>query len=587
MLPDNIELQPVVLLHLPLVRDTIDRLGIYSVVDKLLPRDPRSEVSDADCITVMIMNILMGRIALYRMDNWLDQVDTDILLWEGCPRECFGDVRLATALDHLFDQGTDEVLSAVVHSYLHSDEAPDVYSVHTDTTSLSLYGDYDIIPDMDAPTVTFGHSKAHRPDLKQVIFGMTLHGAVGMPMAASMLDGNTSDHDANRLQIAQLASMVRPDDEVTFVADCKLVDKHTIGQLLDEEFHFISLLPNTFTLRKQLIDTAHEQGHELLELARDPGRTKASPDRVYRGTSYECSFPVQDPHVPGKEGLRTERMRFLLIESSQLAAKFDNSLEDKLEREARRFDKAIKKSNKKPFSCHDDAAKKRDKLVKTLKLHRARVDVIAEEVTLKRSRPGRPRKGEEPPTETRYRLVLGELTADTDAIEQARLYARHFVLITDHLDEETWSDERVFAEYRKQHLIENHSGFRWIKSEAAVAPMFLKTPRRIAALGLVFVLALMVRNYLQFALRQRLFEVEERVPYYGNRPDTAKPTTEVLFDIFAGVMVNQVIEDGEIVERRLANLSDAARRVLELLDVAVEVFTRVREKPVVWVGGIP
>ena len=65
----------------------------------------------------------------------------------------------------------------------------------------------------------------------------------------------------------------------------------------------------------------------------------------------------------------------MLIESSQLAAKFDNSLEDKLEREERRFDKAVKKSNNKPFSCHDDAARMCDKLVKTLKLHHAHVDV--------------------------------------------------------------------------------------------------------------------------------------------------------------------------------------------------------------------
>ncbi len=69
MLPDNIELQPVVLHHLPLIRAIIDRLGIYDVVSDLLPRDPRSEVSDADCVIVMIMNILMGRVALYRMDS--------------------------------------------------------------------------------------------------------------------------------------------------------------------------------------------------------------------------------------------------------------------------------------------------------------------------------------------------------------------------------------------------------------------------------------------------------------------------------------------------------------------------------------
>jgi transposase len=408
-----------------------------------------------------------------------------------------------------------------------------------------------------------------------------------MPLVASMLDGNTSDHEANRGHIAQLASLVRPDDEVTFVADCKLVDKNTVGQLLDENFHFISLLPGTFAQRKQLIDTAHEQDIELMELAREPGRTKDKPDRVYRGTSYIQSFPVQDPHIVGNEGLRTERMRFLLVESSQLAAKFDSSLEGKLEREAKRFEKALQKTTKKPFSCHDDAAKSRDKLLKTLKLHCAKVDVVGKEVTLKRSRTGRPRKGEEPPTETQYRLVLCELTPDTDAIEQARLYARHFVLITDHIDKATWSDEQVFAEYRKQHIIENHSGFRWFKREAAVAPMFLKTPRRIAALCLVFVLALMVRNFLQFTLRQRLLEEDEMVPYYGRRPDTQKPTAEVVLNLFAGVQVVHVIVDGEVVERRLAHLGDAAHKVLRLLDIAVEVFTRVREKPMLWVGGIP
>jgi hypothetical protein len=83
-----------------------------------------------------------------------------------------------------------------------------------------------------------------------------------------------------------------------------------------------------------------------------------------------------------------------------------------------------------------------------------------------------------------------------------------------------------------------------------VAPMFLKTLRRIASLGLVFVLALMVRNYLQFMLRQRLLEEDEKVSYYGRRPPTQKPTAEVLLDLFAGVMVNHVIEDGVVVERR-------------------------------------
>ena len=40
MLPNNIELRPVVLRHLPLARAIINRLGIYRVVSELLPPDP-------------------------------------------------------------------------------------------------------------------------------------------------------------------------------------------------------------------------------------------------------------------------------------------------------------------------------------------------------------------------------------------------------------------------------------------------------------------------------------------------------------------------------------------------------------------
>ena len=39
--------------------------------------------------------------------------------------------------------------------------------LHTGTTSFSLVGDYSgSAPDGDAPHITYGYSKAHRPDLK-------------------------------------------------------------------------------------------------------------------------------------------------------------------------------------------------------------------------------------------------------------------------------------------------------------------------------------------------------------------------------------------------------------------------------------
>jgi hypothetical protein len=42
---------------------------------------------------------------------------------------------------------------------------------------------------------------------------------------------------------------------------------------------------------------------------------------------------------------------------------------------------------------------------------------------------------------------------------------------------------------------------RWLKGPAAVAPVFLETPTRRRALGLVLGLARMVRNFAQYHLR--------------------------------------------------------------------------------------
>jgi hypothetical protein len=117
MIPADLSFRPLGVQHFPLVREAMTRLGMLEVLDELFPKDPRSDVSDADCISVMVMNILQGRVALYRMDQWLSHYDLEVLLGEGTTAASFNDTRLGGTLDHLFDAGTDTVLSAVgIHS---------------------------------------------------------------------------------------------------------------------------------------------------------------------------------------------------------------------------------------------------------------------------------------------------------------------------------------------------------------------------------------------------------------------------------------------------------------------------------------
>ena len=239
-------LRPATVGHLPLVRHAIDALGIREVVDRLLPPDPRMDVSHGDCVTVMILCVLRGRIALYDMEEWLAGTDTDVLLWEGCQACAFHDDRLGLTLDHLFHRGTDFVFSEVAQGVLQMPEIGTEYTAHLDTTSVKLEGAYIEDPERPwptgAPRPARGFSKDLRPDLKQLIYGMTIHGPTRIPITFSVLDGNTADPKANRFQIESLAQLLPSEHEVTLVGDCKFVDAETLGRARASGFGYVSLV---------------------------------------------------------------------------------------------------------------------------------------------------------------------------------------------------------------------------------------------------------------------------------------------------------------------------------------------------------
>jgi len=148
------------------------------------------------------------------------------------------------------------------------------------------------------------------------------------------------------------------------------------------------------------------------------------------------------------------------------------------------------------------------------------------------------------------------------------------VLLTDHTDEALWTDTAILAEYKRQHLLEGATGFHWLKGPAAVAPLLLKTPARIRALGLVFLLALMVRNHLQFSLRRvREAQTDTILHPFTNKP-IQNPTTEVALAHFGGLStILQTSETSEV--RRIPPvLWPMARKILELLGYDEDVYAR-------------
>ena len=570
---DDLEIRSLPVGHLPVIRACLEKLGVFDALDEYLPRHPLAHASDGECLAVMVLNILSGRVALWRMDQRFEHIDLELLLGEDVESGWFHDNRLGRALDHIDAVGTDTLLSDIVLRYLGKGEAGP-FSVHLDHTSLSLYGVYDT---EQQPTPAHGFSKDHRPDLKQLVFGMSLHGAVGIPLTMSLHSGNTSDHVANRDHLSRLAELLPDPDEVTVVADCKLVDGETLGLLTGAGFHFVSLVPKTFGVRQSLVDQAWDVSSDVSDwpiLASKPGAKKADPQRHYRGRSFTGTFTLQmSPDAEDGSVGSDEDLRCLVVHSDALAARFDKALDGKVQRESKALAKTHRSVLAKEFACAADAQAAMVPLVKRLKWHTATVSVQQQEVVEKRARRGRPPKGAPLPPSRTVWLPKITLHRDEDAIAVARRRASCFVLVTD-WDEDEWSDERVLAEYRHQSIVEGHTGFRWLKGPAAVAPVFLETPTRIRALGFVFMVALMVRNFIQFTLRAEMKKRGRGVRHpFRKKPDD-NLTTEMALVWFDGVMTTFLRMPGTDWTRRPTKLSEHARDVLQLLGIDEEVFSR-------------
>lgn len=91
--------------------------------------------------------------------------------------------------------------------------------------------------------ITFGHSKDHRPDLKQLLYILTVTEDGGVPIYFTSASGNTSDDTTHQQTWDVLCQLVGRSDFL-YVADCKLAStenmtsrsRMNLGQLLHARF---------------------------------------------------------------------------------------------------------------------------------------------------------------------------------------------------------------------------------------------------------------------------------------------------------------------------------------------------------------
>jgi transposase len=427
--------------------------------------------------------------------------------------------------------------------------------VHFDTTSRSVWGEYQFAETQDLPfQMTYGYSKDKRPDLKQfVLSSLCVERAV--PIWGKPEDGNASDKTLNATLLSEITQRlacygVQPGAYI-YIADAALVTEDNLAALRDTLFS--TRLPATYSECGRVIaEAVADNGWEAVGVLAQTPPTKHRP-----GTCYKVA--------EGSVTLYGKAYRAVVVHSSSQDQRRQQHLQREIQASSATLEATVREATRQEYGCHADAEAAAAKL-RALQSAYHWVQVDVEE---------RPQYGPGRPSLTQPRRVKAlryglqaTLHERSEVIARTTQETGCFVLLTNvpTAGEMAHTARDVLQAYKEQHGIEQNFGF--LKDPLMVNSLFLKKPERIEALGLVLLLALLLWRLVERTLRVHVETTETPLPGWDKKA-TQKPTAFMMMTKFAAVTVIKVGLQRQLVRP----LSTVQQQYLRALGVPATYFT--------------
>ncbi len=538
---------------LPLTKYYMDKLGLYGIFDKYVPNKNGAEIAPAQVLCMMVMNIINASRPLYLMENWLEDY-LDGVTERRIEAGKYNDDRLARNLDWLFGADRNSMLADV------SKTAMDVYAlevdrIHNDTTSITFSGAYDN-PEEEAVKLKVGYNKDHRPDCKQIVFGLNITEDGHVPLSFQLYDGNRADVTTHRPNWEGLRKLLGKEDFI-YVADSKLCSLETLGSIAEHGGLFVTVMPRNYK-----------------EVVQFLGRVRA-------GEEIEWQHTYSTPNSRKKGAKNTYRIhagescrdgyRMLWVYSSNKKAQVEKSREHRLEKAEEKLQEAATKLNTRNLKTRAQIENKIATIL-TGCGELILVDIIEQKQTklvkVGRGRPGANSRYEER-EQLSYRL---QWRRDEEAIAKVRRTDGLFPLI----DNTTLEPIEVLQTYKKQPYLEKR--FHTSKSVLEVAPIFLKTPHRIEAMLFLYFIALMLVSLIERTIRKEMKrEKIDALPIRPSGLSTKAPTWNNLQLFFRNIHLAMVIQGKRVVMITVKGVSQLHAELLRLLKVPIQIYAKLKD----------
>lgn len=540
----------------PVVAHLLRRLRLQDFLDRFLPPASTGCPEKVPCsvtLTALVSHLLLARHPLYAIPDWFARRVPDHLGLSRADLPWLNDDRLGRAMERLFAADCASLLTSLV---LHTirEFAIDLAQLHNDSTTVTFSGDFAAqSPAQQAdrpPLITRGYNKDHRPDLKQLLYEVTVSADGAVPVHFKTHDGNTSDDETHIDTWSSLHALVGHADFL-YVADSKLCSHTNLGFIAGKHGRFLTVLPRTWketTWMEQYV-----QDHQVAwqEVRRDRRRRRGESDSVYEGFEY-----------PQRT---SDGYRLLWYRSSVKKAEDARKREQCLGR-FRAWYEAWRGSGKACRFASEEAALRQGKTLLRERRMTGWARMRAEErrqVSKRQVGPGRPGPSTvyETTEEVWYELSFEE---DQEAIAADARCDGLFCLIS---NDEALSLKDALGKYKYQPFLEKR--FEQLKTVFEVMPMWLKKPERITGLLFVYYVVLLVQALLEREVRREMAQRQiATLPLYPEGRATSQPTAELVLAAFEGHRRHRLCnQEGDVLHTFHDPLSPVARQLLLLLGV--------------------
>ena len=542
---------------LPIIERFLERMRLDHFLRSYLPRaDRRCRIAPSIGISLLLKNVLLCREPLYGIGEWAARFAPEALGFADTQLPSLNDDRVGRCLDRLFQSDITSMVLALATHVVREFQV-DLDELHNDSTTITFHGAYADAAQEEKRgqktrlAITWGYNKDHRPDLKQLLYILTVAKDGAVPVYFQVASGNVVD-DKTHIPTWDLLCRLVGRPNFLYVADCKLASTENMAYIHQHQGRFLTVLPRTRSedhVFRDSLESGQVQWRSIHDKRNDNGE-------------IVDQYSVSEPATLSAEGYR------LVWYHSTRKAELDlQARHQQVERALAELAELRQKLSS-PRTRYRQEAKVATVVQEILRARGVEGWIVTEikertEEKYRQDRRGRPNDRTRYVKETSTRFEL-EYHIDTARLAAEACGDGVFPLIT---NDSSLSELEMLLAYKSQPALEKR--FSHLKTDFEVAPVYLKETSRIQALLCVYFLALLTESLLERELRRAMDRAAiESLPLYPEGRKCRRPTARRVIDLFEDVQRHSLQAGRRSPVVFTTELSRLQRRLLRLLGMA-------------------